>query len=268
VNNPNWNDSLFKGEAYDMTADGQHACGRNSGMAFPSQWYPGWISNPDGTFTLIPPPAHFQDFVDPFRISDDGKTVVGRVGNPAFGAIPFFWNEGTGSQDIQLFLVQQGLDELFFWNLLDVHDVSADGTIMAGRGINPDGRVEGFIVDIEKLWVCHAPPGNPAGARTLGINLGAAGDHVAHGDFMGTCEFLESGGLSRATELRDRLNSMYPAVAAEFNLGNQVSSSWGDAETTGDTPAPPQIEPTNGEGSNDDPSTPGRRGGARREQRD
>ena len=30
------------------------------------------------------------------------------------------------------------------------------------------------------------------------------GDHVAHGDFLGTCDFVNSGGLSRAIELRER----------------------------------------------------------------
>jgi len=29
-------------------------------------------------------------------------------------------------------------------------------------------------------------------------------DHVAHGDFLGTCEFRNSGGLSRASEMRSQ----------------------------------------------------------------
>jgi hypothetical protein len=235
INNPNWNDSLFKGEAYDVTDDGLHACGRNfDGNA---NWNTGWISNPDGSFTPIPPPASFPDFVDPFRISQDAKTVVGRVGNPFFGSIPFFWNEGMGTQDLQVFMLGQGLDELFFWELLDLYDVSANGKVMGGRGINPDGLVEGFIIDISKVWICHMPPGQPENARTLGVNSDNVGNHLAHGDFLGTCEFLNSGGLSRAAELRERLDKG-PNASMDPHQFENVRSSWNGPAT----PTPKRVK--------------------------
>jgi hypothetical protein len=218
---------LFKGEAYDVTDDGQHATGRQ--YAYPDggpQGNSGYISNPDGSFTEIPPPAHFPNLVDPFRISQDGKTVVGRAGSFFTGVIPLFWNEGTGTQDLQLFLVQQGLDELFFWQLSQANDVSADGTVIGGTGINPDGWQEGFIVDLKKLWVCHAPPGNPENARTLGINLQTVGDHMAHGDFLGTCEFLNSGGLSRAADLHQRLLDEGPKATIDPFLFDGKLTRW------------------------------------------
>jgi len=204
VPNPDWSDDLMKGEAYDVTDDGQYACGRT----FAQGSADGYRANPDGSFTAIPTLPSFPDFVDPFRISQDGKTIVGRIGNPFRGALPFFWNEQMGTVDLQIFLVSQGLDELFFWRLTDLYDVSADGKVMGGRGFNPDGKYEGFVVDISKVWICHAPPGNPEKARTLGISSDSVGDHLAHGDFLGTCEFLNSGGLSRSQELRERLNAI------------------------------------------------------------
>jgi len=221
VANPDWNDRLYKGEAYAVTPDGKYACGRNLGNDFPEGWNSGYRANPDGSFTAIPPPETFQDFVDPFAISNDGKTIGGRVGNSFFGSIPFFWHEGIGTQDLQLFLLAQGLDDLYFWTLTDVYSVSADGNLLGGAGINPDGdKIEGFIVDISKVWVCHAPPGHPENARTLGVSVDTAGDHLAHGDFLGTCEFLNSGGLSRAAALRQQpseIQNFSPADPFHFN---------------------------------------------------
>ena len=212
VPNPAWSNAAYKGEARDVSDSG-HVVGTNFGYDWPA-WTSAWRQNPNGSFTEIPTAPTFPEAWEPARISEDGKTVVGMIGNPWWGSIPAFWNEGTGTVDLQLFLVQQGLDELYFWYLTQLNDVSADGKVMAGKGYNPDGWQEGFVVDLNKLWVCHAPPGHPENARTLAVEFGSVGDHLAHGDFLGTCEFLNSGGLSRAAELRERLNHGYSADPA------------------------------------------------------
>ena len=223
--NPLWDGAAYKGEARDVSDSG-HVVGRNFGDADPA-WNSAYRSNPDGSFTEIPTAESFPDVWEPTRISEDGKTVVGFIGSRFFGQIPAFWNEGTGTQDLQLFLVQQGLDELFFWYLSQINDVSADGTVIAGMGFNPDGWQEGFVVDMKKLWVCHAPPGNPENARTLGISLGSVGDHVAHGDFLGTCEFLNSGGRARATELREQLQQRAVKESAKQSYGVNANPFFG-----------------------------------------
>jgi hypothetical protein len=106
-----------------------------------------------------------------------------------------------------------------------VNAVSADGTKIAGYGFNPDGWQEGFVVDISKLWVCHTPPGDPEGARTLGVELEGLADHVAHGDFLGTCEFQASGALSRAVETQKELSFKY-RDRISHSLVNEASSAW------------------------------------------
>lgn len=227
IDNPAWNDNNFKGEAYDISASG-HIVGQTFGWNSVSYNEPGYDPlleaaayrrNPDGSFTMIPTSPTYPDTWVPGRISADGKTVVGMIGNPFFGSIAAFWNEGMGTQDLQLFLVQQGLDELFFWNLVQLYDVSADGHIIAGKGYNEDFLQEGFIVDMSKVWVCHAPPGNPENARTLGVAFEDVGNHLAHGDFLGTCEFQNSGGLSRSAETREQLNQRYQqAIQANPSL--------------------------------------------------
>jgi hypothetical protein len=220
--NPNWNDDLFKGEAYDVTDDGLYACGRN--YNYGAKWTSGYRANPDGTFTELLPPETWPYLMDPFRISQNGKTIVGVAGTTLDGKVPMVWIDGVGTIDLQLFLIAQGLDELYFWYLVQASTVSADGTVIAGYGYNPDNWMEGWIVDMKKLWICHAPPGHPENARTLGIDITSAGDHVAHGDFLGTCEFLNSGALSRAVDQRKQNATKY-ASAIQTSTDNPAASA-------------------------------------------
>ena len=210
INNPAWTTDLYKGEAYDMTPDGAHAVGRSYNDT--TKFNSGWHSNPDGTFDEMPPPPTWPNLVDAFRISRDGTTAVGVAGTQLTGKVPIVWRKGVGTIDLQLFLVAQGLDELFFWGLVQANAVSSDGHTIAGYGVNPDGRIEGWIVDMSKLWICHTPPGQPENARTLGITIESAADHVAHGDFLGTCEFQDSGALSRAADMRSQLLAKYASI--------------------------------------------------------
>lgn len=222
VNNPDWNDSLFKGEAYFMTKDGQYVTGRN--FDYNLKWYSGYRANPDGTFTEIVPAETWPYIVDPYGgISADGKTIAGALGTVMDGKAPFVWREGVGTIDLQLFLIAQGLDELYFWYLVQANAMSDDGMTVAGYGYNPDNRMEGWIVDLHKIWVCHMPPGHPENQRTLGIDFTSAADHVAHGDFLGTCEFMNSGALSRATQTRQQLAKKFAGkpMPSPFELYDQ-----------------------------------------------
>jgi uncharacterized membrane protein len=207
--NAQWDSVAFKGEARDVNDSG-HIVGRNFGYDYPA-WTSAWRRNPNGSFTEIPTLPTFPDTWEPTRMSEDGKTVVGMIGNPFFGSIPALWNEDIGTVDFQLFLIQQGLDELYFWYLTQLTDVSADGTVVSGIGFNPDGWQEGFVVDFKKVWICHTPQGNSSGARTLGTSIGDVGDHLAHGDFLGTCEWASAEARASAAELRDRLTQGYSA---------------------------------------------------------
>jgi hypothetical protein len=41
---------------------------------------------------------------------------------------------------------------------------------------------------LEKVTICHIPPGNPDKAKTLSIGAGSVADHLAHGDTLGQCQ--------------------------------------------------------------------------------
>ena len=206
--NPNWVAEDWKGEAYDITPDGDYIVGEHFGQSAAAWNEPGYNPelfasayrmNPDGSFTQIgiPPFGNPEDAWTPFAISDDGSTVVGRYGWWIY-SYPTLWTEATGTLDLQYFLIGQGLDDLWFWYLTDLTSVSADGKIVAGHGYNPDGWLEGYTIDLSKVSVCHKD-GTPA-QRTLRIGWDSIADHLAHGDDLATCEFLASGARSRSVD--------------------------------------------------------------------
>jgi hypothetical protein len=41
---------------------------------------------------------------------------------------------------------------------------------------------------VEKVTICHIPPGNPDNAHTIVVGAPAVPAHLAHGDFLGSCE--------------------------------------------------------------------------------
>ncbi len=86
-------------------------------------------------------------------LSADGAVIVG-VGNTADSqtdADAFIWTEADGMRKLQDVLVNDhGLAaELAGWRLLRANAVSADGTVITGYGLNPDGLREAYVAIIE-----------------------------------------------------------------------------------------------------------------------
>jgi len=211
IDNPDYVAEASKGEATAVTSDGSYVLGYAYGES-PYHWSDplydwtlnasAYVRNPDGSFTQVPPPpgGYDGDFWTPIGISDDGNVVVGRFGFLSY-AYPTIWIRGVGTIDFQFFLVSQGIDDAWFWWMTSLNAVSADGTIVAGAGYNPSFQPEGFVVDISKVKVCHAPPGYPDKERTVLVGLDSVADHVGHGDFLGTCEFMDSDAASRGASV-------------------------------------------------------------------
>jgi hypothetical protein len=219
----------------------------------PTLWASAYVRNPDGSFVQVPPPpgANPNDAWTPFAISDDGGTVVGRYGWWIY-SYPTLWTAETGTLDLQYFLIGQGFDEMWYWYLTDLTSVSSDGTVVAGHGNNPDGWLEGFVIDISKVKLCHKP--GEAAERTLAISWDSIGNHMAHGDELATCEFLTSGARSRSVdefrpqrpanmdvpkEARDARFHDEDAMKAQRALApaNRVEESAAHDNTALDTPA-------------------------------
>jgi len=231
IPNPDWDaDAMaaYKGEGADVSGDGKYIVGYNYGNSDwnspdydPLLWASAYIQDPNGSFTQVPPPpgASPYDSWTPFRISDNGRTVVGRYGWWIY-AYPTVYTAETGTLDLQWFLIGQGLDDLWFWTLRNASAVSADGTIIGGDGYNPDFWIEGYHLDMKRISLCHIPGGDFDKARTLKVALDSVGAHMAHGDLLSTCEFADGGANSRAA-LRGENSS-----AAHPNLPNHTSPDY------------------------------------------
>ena len=92
-----------------------------------------------------------------------------------------------GSVDFENFLKSQGT---FFegWILFSTNSISSEGTTHVGTGFGPRG-LAGWMIKLDKVNVCHAPPGNPNNAHTISVPfINDMDDHLAHGDTIGVCQ--------------------------------------------------------------------------------
>jgi hypothetical protein len=218
ADNPSWVPENYKGEVTAMTPDGRFLVGIHYGDAGtwgtpswnPLLWATGYIQNPDGSFTMLPPPpgADIENsYWVPTNVSDDGSIVIGTYGS--WGGYPVLWSAQTGTIDLQFFLVGQDLSDLWYWYLTAANALSSDGMVIGGHGQDPPGScstpfgdqcTEGYIVDISNVKVCHKPGDH--NERTLTISWSSVGDHLGHGDYLATCEFGNQYGAARGADMR------------------------------------------------------------------
>jgi hypothetical protein len=174
------------GEAMYVTPDGRMITGGNAGLVQNP-----WTWTRDGGLVQM---ARVAPYFSAYSLaaSDDGKVVAGLGGSrsqfagDASGQRAFLWTKELGSVDFENFLQAQGT---YFegWILYSNISMSADGTIQVGSGAGPRGGA-GWIVDMTKVNVCHAPPGNPGNTQTINVPfVGNMADHLKHGDTIGVC---------------------------------------------------------------------------------
>ncbi len=175
--------------AYAVSADGRVAVGMsgtpNGGSTFAVHWYA------DGT------PLSLQfagsDASSAHDVSADGSVIVGRANDQPFrwsndriislGLLPgdteggatavsadgsvvlgysgtgiFLWDEVAGMRDLwSLLTIDYGLD-LTGWVLQEALGLSADGLVIAGWGINPNGETEGWVASLRSSAVAVREP--------------------------------------------------------------------------------------------------------------
>jgi hypothetical protein len=196
---------LFCGEAFRSNWDGSAIVGGNFTTPDTFGISEGWLwtemDGIRGTGQL--PGAFFLDQGFNFAVSEDGMTTGGRFGFGPFSSATL-WTEATGIINLNQFLIDQGRTEPFDgWFLVQVNDMSEDYRLAVWAAA--PGSFFGnqtVIIDIGKVSVCHAPPGNPENARTLNIGWESVADHVAHGDFLGVCE-AAGGGFARSASANE-----------------------------------------------------------------
>jgi hypothetical protein len=71
--------------------------------------------------------------------------------------------------------------------LLVAGTVAGDGKSVGGFGVSPYGS-QGWVVQLPKIIICHAPPGNPSNKKTTDVTFpDGLASHLAHGDTIGQC---------------------------------------------------------------------------------
>ena len=89
----------------------------------------------------------------PNATTANGSVVVGNLQwteGDEEDTTPYIWDTVNGMQDMKAYLEGYGLD-LDGWTLKDAVDISADGTVIIGNGINPDGNSEGWVASLHEL---------------------------------------------------------------------------------------------------------------------
>jgi hypothetical protein len=178
--------SFTVGEAQYVTPDGKTIVGGSAGNTQTA-----WVWTQEGGVVQLARVApNFAAFAN--AASDNGKVIAGIGGSysqfpgDASGNRAFLWTPELGSVDFENFLQAQGT---FFegWILWSTSSMTSDGTIHTGTGVGPRGGA-GWKVDMTKVNICHAPPGNPRNAHTINVPfVGAMADHLKHGDTIGFC---------------------------------------------------------------------------------
>lgn len=129
------------------------------------------------------------------RDDDDGGTNRGAVW------ILFLNTDGTVQSHAKISDTTGGFGgglsdgDLFGFEGAAIGDLNGDGSIDLAVGAvrDDDGGTDRgavwilFMTDIDKVTLCHIPPGNPAKAKTLSVGPAAVAAHLAHGDTMGSC---------------------------------------------------------------------------------
>lgn len=114
-------------------------------------------------------------------LSDNGNVVIGFSGTS--NRIPFIWLPETGMVNLNNFMETQGA-ALGNFSLFTPTAISGDGTRITGWG-PVSGNFQPWVIDMSKIVITHAPPGNPANAHTIVVDFNTLAEHLNHGDTLG-----------------------------------------------------------------------------------
>jgi hypothetical protein len=86
---------------------------------------------------------------------------------------------------------------------------------------------EGEVDEKDRVTICHIPPGNEQARHTLVISKSALAAHLAHGDFIGTCEDKPKPGNPKGNSSGSNPQSAVPK-ASNLLLASADHLSWLD----------------------------------------
>jgi uncharacterized membrane protein len=185
----------FAGEANNSTTDGSVVVGGSLDYDLQAS-DPFWRWTPTGGLEFV---AGMPGFGRTLALATnrDGSVIAGygqglRLPTGDFDngvRSAFIWTPRLGLMPLKDFLTLQGIRTPDIYSLGIVNAVSANGTRLVGSGILlPNGTQVGWILDINRVKVCHAPQSSPGKTYTMTVSFPEGMDeHLAHGDTFGPC---------------------------------------------------------------------------------
>lgn len=85
----------------------------------------------------------------------------------------FIWTEATGMRPLRRVLIDLGVN-MTGWQLTRAHAISADGRVIAGEGVNPQGVTEAWRAVVPNVPPPRLPALAPSGIVLLALSLIAA----------------------------------------------------------------------------------------------
>jgi probable HAF family extracellular repeat protein len=99
-----------------------------------------------------------DNFSDPNAVNANGSVVVGCSGLNGNCDQAFLWTAADGMKSVQALLTAKGVSTTG-WTLTSAQGVSADGQVIVGSGVDPNGRTQGWIARL-------GPPCKDVGLRS------------------------------------------------------------------------------------------------------
>ncbi len=142
-------------EAYAASADGTVIVGLSRSMASSNSGWEAFRWTQAGGMIGLGDLPGGAVLSAAYGTTADGSIVVGTAGVQGsctpFGCQTapraFIWDAPNGLRDLALVLTGLGLN-LTGWTLTDARGVSADGLVIVGTGINPQGNIEAWRADL------------------------------------------------------------------------------------------------------------------------
>jgi hypothetical protein len=154
--------------------------------------------------------------VYPLPVAYAGSDVTIYIGYPplstqlqASGGVTYSWSPATGLSDPNIYnpIAQPGVTTTYTVTVTDEN------------GCTDTDDVTVTVMDIrcgknlDKVLVCHLPPGNTGNPQTICIAAPAVPAHLAHGDYLGPCATDKSLPASNIVEITGTNVSIYPNPA-------------------------------------------------------
>jgi probable HAF family extracellular repeat protein len=89
-----------------------------------------------------------DNFSAAYAVNANGSVVVGCSGLNGNCGRAFLWTAVDGMKSVQALLKAKGVSTTG-WTLMSAQGVSADGQVIVGAGVDPNGRTQGWIARLE-----------------------------------------------------------------------------------------------------------------------